>query len=154
MPYNLIIFIDDSEDATQICEFIEKNRPYKDKTYIYKESFRNTYFFSYVDRIAELRETFMIHNRNYHHESPYYIVLNNNKFHFLEKAIELNYFQSTHFVWLDFGINHVAKDPEIIHNWIFKIPDKIKQMCLNPYLERDNVRDFFQYIYHLIDLYL
>ena len=90
----------------------------------------------------------MIHNRNYHHESPYYIVLNNNKFHFLEKAIELNYFQSTHFVWLDFGINHVAKDPEIIHNWIFKIPDKIKQMCLNPYLERDNVRDFFQYIYH------
>ena len=148
LPYNLIIFIDDSEDATQICEFIEKNRPYKDKTYIYKESFRNTYFFSYVDRIAELRETFMIHNRNYHHESPYYIVLNNNKFHFLEKAIELNYFQSTHFVWLDFGINHVAKDPEIIHNWIFKIPDKIKQMCLNPYLERDNVRDFFQYIYH------
>jgi hypothetical protein len=148
LPYPLVIFIDDTEDADPLYEYIQKHRPYPEKTFIYRESFQKTYFFSYVDRIAELRESYIIQNRNYHHESPYYIVLNNNKFHFLEKAIEKNVFQSTHFLWLDFGINHVAQNPEIIYDWILQIPDKIKQMCLNPYLENDDVKHFFRFIYH------
>jgi hypothetical protein len=150
LPYNLIIFIDDSEDANKIHDFILKNRnvDYKNKTFIYRESFFKTYFFSYLDKITLLRESFIIQNRNYHHESPYYIILNNNKFHFLEKAIELNIFDSNHFLWLDFGINHVAKNPEKINDWILDIPDKIKQMCLNPYLEKYLEKDFFRFIYH------
>jgi hypothetical protein len=148
LPYNLIIFIDDTEDSDAIYDFIKKNRPYEDKTYICRESFQKTYFFSYLDKITELRESFIIQNRNYHHESPYYIILNNNKFHFMEKAIEMNVFHSTHFLWLDFGINHVARQPEIIHDWIYHLSDKIKQMCLNPYLEYHPVKDFFQFIYH------
>jgi hypothetical protein len=148
LPYPLIIFIDDTFDVETMCDFIEKNRKYKNKTYIYKLAFKDTYFFSYLDRITELREKFMIYNRNYHHESPYYIILNNNKFDFMEKAIELNTFNSSHFIWLDFGINHVAKNHEVLNDWILNTPDKIKQMCLNPYLENDNQRDFFSYIYH------
>lgn len=148
LPYNLIIFIDDSEDSNNIFEYIQKNRSNKNKTYIYRESFFKTYFYSYFGKISELREKFIIQNRNYHHESPYYIILNNNKFHFLEKAIELNIFKSNHFLWLDFGINHVAQNSEIIHKWINHLPDKIKQMCLNPYLEKDNQKDFFRFIYH------
>ena len=77
-----------------------------------------------------------------------YIILNNNKFDFMESAIELNPFKSSHFVWMDFGINHVAKNMELIHEWITKVPDKIKQLCINPYTENNSPKDHFQFIYH------
>lgn len=152
LPYNLVIFIEDSEDIETniIYDFIQKNRNvnYKNKTFIYKESFKNTFFFTHLNVINNLWKKFIIHNISYEKDTPYYIILNNNKFHFLEKAIEVNVFNSNHFLWLDFGINHVAKNTEKIHDWILDIPDKIKQMCLNPYLEKDNEKDFFRFIYH------
>jgi hypothetical protein len=51
-------------------------------------------------------------------------------------------------MWMDFGINHVAWNPEKIHEWILRIPDKIKQLCINPYVEHCDPKYFFQYIYH------
>lgn len=148
LPYNLIIFIDDNEDYDYICEFINQKRLYKEKTFICKESFSKTFFYKDIDIISDLSNKYNIHNKNYSKDTPYYVILNYNKFYFMDKAIQLNHFNSTHFLWLDFGINHVAKNPEIIHDWIFKIPDKIKQMCLNPFLENDNHKDFFHFIYH------
>ena len=143
----LIIFIDNECDVDLIINFIKTNRT--QKTFIYLLPFKYTYFFPYLKRITELRESFIIKNRNYLHESPYYIILNNNKFDFMSKAIEINIFNSSHFVWMDFGINHVAQNCEELDNWIYKIPDKIKQMCLNPYLEdNNNEREFFKFIYH------
>jgi len=66
----------------------------------------------------------------------------------MEKAIELNPFDSSHFIWIDFGINHVAKDTEHIHDWITKVPDKIKQLCINPYIENIEPKSYFRNIYH------
>jgi hypothetical protein len=40
----------------------------------------------------------------------------------MENAIKLNPFDSTHFIWMDLGINHVAKNPMSINEWINKIP--------------------------------
>jgi hypothetical protein len=82
------------------------------------------------------------------HETPLYIILNNNKFDCIDKTIELNPFNSTHLVWLDFGINHVAENTEHIFEWIDKIPDKIKQMCINPYIENIEPKTYFEFIYH------
>ncbi len=110
--------------------------------------FENTYFYSYIDKITELRTKFTILNGNPNHETPLYIILNNNKFDFIEKSIEINPFSSTHFIWMDFGINHVAKNTEKIHEWILHVPDKIKQLCINPYLENDDRKLLFRYIYH------
>jgi hypothetical protein len=77
-----------------------------------------------------------------------YIILNNNKFDFMESAIELNPFKSDHFIWMDFGINHIAQITNIIDEWINTIPDKIKQLCINPYIENIENKQMFQYIYH------
>jgi len=77
-----------------------------------------------------------------------YIILNNNKFYFIEKAIEKNPFGSDQFVWMDFGINHVAKDTDKIHDWITCVPNKIKQLCINPYVENVKHKVMFEYIYH------
>ena len=76
---------------------------------------------------------FKIHNLDNGKDIPLYNILNCNKFFFIEEAIRLNPFNSTHFVWLDFRINYVAQSCEEIHNWIYNIPDKIKQLCINPY---------------------
>lgn len=145
LPYPLIIFTDDN----QVKEFIENSRiNFKDITYIYFLPFENTFFFKYINKLEELRNSFNIINGNKNHETPLYITLNNNKFDFIDKSIDLNPFQSSHFIWIDFGINHVAKNTEKIHEWIINIPDKIKQLCINPFLENGNHKDIFQYIYH------
>jgi hypothetical protein len=51
-------------------------------------------------------------------------------------------------VYIDFGINHVAQNCEQIHDWILYIPDKIKQLCINPFIENIDYKEYFQYIYH------
>jgi hypothetical protein len=145
LPYNLIVFTDNEE----VIELIETQRgDLKNKTHIYKRKFEETYFYKYMDKLYELQKQFHIINGNIEQETPMYIILNNNKFDCMEKSIELNPFNSSHFVWMDFGINHVAKNTELIHDWIFKVPDKIKQLCINPYIENINPKKYFELIYH------
>jgi len=145
LPYNLIIFT----DCEECIQLVNKERKHLlNKTHIYIEPFEETYYFKYYNTLCDLRNKYFIINGNKTHETPMYIILNNNKFDCIENAILSNPFQSSHFVWMDFGINHVAKNTEIIHNWIQCVPDKIKQMCINPYLESDKCKDFFKFIYH------
>jgi len=147
LPYPLVVFVDDNEEGDYIQNFILERSEFG-KRFIYRENFKNTYFYSYLDRIKELQGQYRLLNGHSQHETPHYIVLNNNKFHFMEKAIEKNPFGSSHFIWIDFGINHVAKSPEKIHEWIGNVPDKVKQLCINPYVEKDDRKLFFQFIYH------
>ena len=117
-------------------------------TYIRREKFEDTYFHQYIPRLQELRGQYIIRNGNPRHETPRYITLNNNKFHFLEQVIRENAFQSDRYIWMDMGINHVAQKPQHIIKWIYKIPAPVKQLCINPYLELDSPRDLFHNIFH------
>lgn len=150
LPYPLMIFID--PDDNELFDFItEKRKKYFDKTYVCREFFKDTYFYKYLDRITELQHIFHIYNGDLKHETPLYVILNNNKFHFIDKAIVINPFQSSHFLWMDFGINHIAENTERIHDWILSIPNKIKQLCINPYVEPiENDKNTFHNIYHHI----
>jgi len=143
LPYPLIIFTNDDK----CINLVVKERTGK-KTYICKTLIENTYFYKDLDRLNELQNKFNILNKNPDKDTPIYIILNNNKFHFIETAIQLNPFKSSHFVWMDFGINHVALNTEQIHKWIYQVPDKIKQLCINPYTETTDYKNMFQYIYH------
>jgi hypothetical protein len=145
LPYPLIIFTDD----TNIIQTIEEERKQMQKeTYMFNRKFEDTYFYKHKERLTELQKSFHIKNGCLDHETPLYIILNNNKFDFVENAINLNPFNSSHFIWMDFGINHVAQNTDEIHNWILNIPDKVKQLCINPYVENINEKELFQYIYH------
>lgn len=157
LPYPIVFFVDET-DNEEIIACIQKERDkagYKEQTYIYKIDVENTHYYKYIDRLTELQKTFRIFNGHIEHETPHYITITNDKFFFVEKTIELNPFQSTHFIWIDFGINHVARDCHRIHDWITDIPDQIKQMCINPYVEDrlkgdDPIHDrrIFTNIYH------
>jgi len=149
LHYPIIFFIDDED--TEVYETIYNARKL-DKlfklTNIIKINLKNTYFYKDLTKIKELQLKFCIHNSSSTKDTPLYIILNNNKFFFMEKAIELNPFNSSHFIWMDFGINHVAKNTELIHEWITQIPDKIKQLCINPYIENIVPKIYFQNIWH------
>lgn len=148
LPYPLVIYLDTTPSADILYEFIEKNRPYKDKTCIIRESFKNTFFYKYSDRLAELQKSYIIYNGRITHETPNYIILNNNKFWWMEQTITKNPFLSERFIWIDFAINHVAKNPETIHTWFPNIPEKIKQMCINPLVETKDYKSIFKNIHH------
>jgi hypothetical protein len=148
LSYPILLFIDNNEYGDIVEDFVNKHPNNNKNIIIYRESFEKTHFYSYLDKLTELQTKFHIINGDIKHETPHYIIINNNKFHFMEKAIEKNPFGSSHFIWIDFGINHVAKSPEKIHEWIGKVPDKIKQLCINPYIEKNDPKTFFQKIYH------
>lgn len=149
LPYPLMIFIDINERELYDTIMNERIRHgFSHLTYIYEMNIKDTYFYKDFKRLEELQKKFTIINGHLDHETPLYIIFNNNKFCFMEKTIELNPFSSTHFVWIDFGINHVAKNIERIHTWIDKVPDKIKQLCINPYLEPVEPKIYFTRIYH------
>jgi hypothetical protein len=147
LPYPLVIFIEPNN--TELEDFILTIRKDKlDLTYIYKFNLEDTYYFQYINQINENKNHFTIHNINLEKDTTLYLILNHNKFFFIEKAIELNFFNSSHFAYIDFGINHVAKNLDEIHNWFLYIPNKIKQLCINPFIENINPKEYFQYIYH------
>ena len=149
LHYPIIFFIDDED--TEIYESIYNARKSDELfkfTNIIKINLKNTYFYKDLSRLEELQTQFIIINSTLSKDTPLYIILNNNKFFFMEKAIDLNPFNSSHFIWIDFGINHVAKNTELIHEWITQIPDKIKQLCINPYIESVEPKKHFQTIWH------
>jgi hypothetical protein len=149
LPYPLVIFIDNNETETYDAIYSEREaHNLLHLTHIYKLDFKETYFYKDLSRLEELQQKFCIYNGDLNHETPLYVILNNNKFCCMEKAIELNPFDSSHFIWIDFGVNHVAKDTEHIHDWITKVPDKIKQLCINPYIENIEPKRYFRNIYH------
>jgi hypothetical protein len=148
LPYPIIFFIDENIETFNTIYSFRKELNLLDKTYICIKPFEDTYFYKDLHRLQELQSKFNILNGDIRHETPHYIILNNNKFHCIDEATELNPFNSTHFLWMDFGINHVAETTERIHEWIFDIPDKIKQLCINPYTENNSPKEHFQLIYH------
>ena len=133
LPYPLVVFIDNNEKEIYDAIYSEREaHNLLHLTYIYQLDFKETYFYKDLSKLEELHQKFCIRNGNLNHETPLYVILNNNKFCFIERTIELNPFNSSHFIWMDFGINHVAVNNEYIHEWITKVPDKIKQLCINP----------------------
>ena len=147
LPYPLIIFIEPNN--TELEDIILNIRKDKlDLTYIYKINLEYTYYYQFIEIINENKNYFNINNINLDKDTPLYLILNHNKFFFIEKAIELNFFNSSHFIYIDFAINHIAKNLNEIHNWILSVPDKIKQLCINPFIENINYKEYFQFIHH------
>jgi hypothetical protein len=148
LPFPIIFFIDENQETYNIIYNFRKEINLSDKTFIYMYNFKNTYFYRHLSRIEELQKIFYIRNGELQHETPLYVILNNNKFDCIDNAIKMNPFNSSHFIWMDFGINHVAQSGDHIYEWIKKVPDKIKQLCINPYIEDVNPKQYFEMIYH------
>lgn len=143
LPYNLIIFTEEKYRE----KFINLRKDNLNKTLIICQPLDETYFWKYNADIIRLQNTYIISNINKIKDTPLYIILTYNKFDFIEKAIHVNPFDSNRFLWLDFGITHVSTSPELIHNWIYNIPEKVKIMEIAAY-GHVNTKEYFKKVHH------
>lgn len=144
LPYNMIIFTEDD----LYDNVYNMRKKYIDRTVIIPLKFEDTYFYKDYDVLHNLKNVFHIKNIGEKKDTVRYVILNNNKFDFMERSIKLNPFSSTHFLWIDFGITHVASEPHTITRWITSIPNKVRQMVINPYIEKEQPKEYFQYTRH------
>lgn len=145
LPYPIVLYT-----HKEIADRFEALRPEGLKS-LFKMiiiPFEETYFYKDLDRIAQLREEYPIYNLNMVKDTPLYIILNNNKHFFIEKTIEYNPFKTSHFMWIDLGIAHLGTGNSSIKRWITNIPDKIRQLLINPYLEDTPPHEYFKNVHH------
>jgi len=146
-PCQLVIFSDDID----VIDFCLNNRKFGEKIKCINIPFKETKYYEFIPIINQIQQNYTILNGNPEHETPEYIVLNCNKFYFIEEAIKI-FNEETHFMWMDFGINHIAT---INPNWEMRYLDnnKISQLCINPLLNKEiqdagDFKGLFTYIYH------
>ena len=62
--------------------------------------------------------------RNKEKDTYNYLCINISKTYLVEKAINIDPYQSTHFAWIDFGVMHIIKDTPVeqeYFNFYYKI---------------------------------
>lgn len=109
--YNLIQKTDYDETITKII-IIDKS---------------SIYLYDYIDNITN----FDINTNNKHKDTIEFMFIMCEKTEWLRQAINMNPFNTNHFVWLDFGLKHVFKcsDDEFIqkiNKMIYKIYDQVR----------------------------
>lgn len=110
--------------------------------------FEDTSYYKDIPKLKNNLNEYKIGNINLEKDTPFYFIVNNNKFYCMETSIKDNPFNCTHFVWIDFGICHNVKNINHIRRWVSSIPDKIRQMEINPYIENIPPKDYFHLVYH------
>jgi hypothetical protein len=110
-PHNFVIFVENES-----LDELEKLKPYSriklvgidiGDLPVYKILDKNT---------VKLPDT-----RNMKKDTYNYLALMISKTHFVEEAIKLNFFESDRFSWIDFGVMHAIKNPEIFSECLGKI---------------------------------
>jgi len=145
LEYPLIIYTEE-----KLVDKIWSIRPkeYHNITTIISKPLSDIYYYKYVNKIKELQNSYIIKNRSLEKDTPFYTVLVNNKFWFIEDALELNPYNSEKFLWMDFGINHVAENTESIRRWFRSMPDKIRCLEVNLNFDNNNYKEYFTEIRH------
>jgi hypothetical protein len=109
-------------------EMYEKIHQYENEnTKIILSKKEDIYLYQYIDSL----ENFDVHSTSPLKDTLEYIFIMCSKTEIVSKAIELNYFNTDNFVWVDFGIKHIFRcsDEEFMHNIELlnsKIYDKVR----------------------------
>ena len=86
----------------------------KTNTTIIKINKTDMYLYKYENYLTN----FQLNSTNYNKDTIQFMFTMCNKTEWVKKAIEINPFQTDHFIWLDFGIRHIfstsCKDDEFI----------------------------------------
>jgi len=110
---NKIVFIDE--------EIIEKFHNLPLNTIIIPINKTYNYLYQYIEQITN----FQLNTTCPEKDTIEYMITICNKTEYVRKAIELNPFQSSQFIWVDFGINHVFQnDNANFNNTIVNLKNK------------------------------
>lgn len=68
-------------------------------------------------------------NRNELKDTKNFMILMNTKPEYLHKAIKANIYNTTHYAWIDFGINHIFKDSSNLSNLYTLANSNLPKKC-------------------------
>jgi len=153
----MVIFTDDESIVEHVYK-IRVEYGLLEMTIIVRLPFEHTFFYKDLETLKQRMDTFHIVNWNQDKDTPLYILLNNNKFDFLQRAMEMNPFNSEFFLWMDMGIQHCTKatDQEwldVSEQWpsfIYQDREHIHQLRIHTVTKPDEMpwKDYFRMIYH------
>lgn len=129
-------------------EITSMRKEHKDLTKIEVIPLENLWGYAYLEKLAEVMKTYEIYNSNKSKDTSLYITLTNSKFDFIEQVMKSNPFNTEHYLWLDFGICHVAKNFNSIRRWVSNLPDKVRKLEIIPYTGKLEPRAYFKNIHH------
>lgn len=145
IDYPMVIFT--SSDIKDSIASIRKDKGLEHITTIVECKLEDSYYYKDLEKIKKLQDSYKITNIDPAKDIPIYVVLNNSKNYFMEKAVLSNYYNTSHFVWMDFGINHTANNVKSYSTNLVNVPDKIRCMLISPY-DGSPVCDYFKLIRH------
>lgn len=146
MDVNMIVFAE-KDNMSTFREF-RKNK----KTYFVESSLQELEMYDCIDRMRYCQTNMRIMDKHPdptcpEYRFPEYNVIMNSKLGMVEKAINLNPFNTTFFCWMDAGYTHDTKDltnkkysPTILYNFPYTVT--ISQLIPTMYMRR-GYRDFF-----------
>ncbi len=136
----------------QYLEFVAKHRqPYPHKTQIVCMTLQDLPYFKYRKHILDI-----MLDANFQKDlvepicpevrAPFYDVIMWSKVPLVVKTLEENPFNTTHFVWLDFGIHaHMLQESMLSKPLLNAVPDKIKLLCCSyPISEDLDIQSFYK----------
>ncbi len=136
----------------ELTEFVETYREkYLHKTKVIPLTVEELYFYKYKHQIQQVMQSPAFKEGLLIPDSPaaahpLYDIVVWSKIPLVLKTIKENPFNSSHFVWLDFGIPYfILKDPMLNKPLLSDIADKIKLLCLTYPLQEDlDIQTFFK----------
>lgn len=153
----MVIFTDHLDVYRETVRY-RMERSLHEKTLVIWLPFEETVYYKDLPIIQKQMKEYELRNRNPEKDTPLYVILTNDKFEFLERAMDLNPFGSDFFFWMDYGIQHCARaSPDdwerVVVEWppvILKHRDKIHQLRIQPVKKHpsESWKDYFRTIYH------
>lgn len=145
ITYPLVIFT--SSDLAGPIRQIREDKGLSHLTTIFVTTLGSSYYYEDLDKITKLQDIYKISNINLVKDTPIYVTLNNSKNYFMELAINNNYHESSHYIWMDFGISYTANNFDSYKINLINIPDKVRFMLISPY-NGSNMKEYYKTIYH------
>ena len=155
----MVVYTDNQEVVDEVKS--ERARHgLEDITTIVWLPFEETLFYEDMEALQERMNEYELCNWNRKKDTPLYVTLNNNKFDFLTRTMDTNPYQSSFFLWMDYGIQHCAKaSPEewekVWTEWpgfIKQETEKIHHLRIHTATKAPEIpwKDYFKVIYHHI----
>lgn len=84
---------------------------------------KESYLHPYIN--SEHLTNFELHSTNPNKDTMDYMFIICNKTEWVKKAIEINYFNTNQFIWIDFGIHHVIESEDKLNNYVLNLQNKL-----------------------------
>jgi hypothetical protein len=157
----MVIFVDD-DNLVNMIEQIRKDLPTK----IVKLPLESSYYYQYKEKIEDIinsenYKSKITGNKRIECRSSLYNIVQYSKFFWVEKAIELNYFSTERFLWLDAGISRFFESIDLDNSFTSKnisdedLKDKLflqtfigvyTDLCSSDYISEDYFWDERSYV--------